>query len=103
VLKTATSDATHSRVQFNADIYQVRNARVRIIELRNDLKDVTDDIAKALQAVYDPSSVTAEVSSSSGAPAGDEADFVKPFAKVDGIAPGSPAAEAVCAQSDLSR
>lgn len=76
----------------------MRNARIRIIELRNDLKDVTNDIAKALEAIYDPSSAPASASSSINAPNNVEEDATQPFARVDGIAPGSPAAEAVCAR-----
>ncbi|KIM90509.1 hypothetical protein PILCRDRAFT_84488 [Piloderma croceum F 1598] len=83
------------------DIYQVRNARVRIIELRNDLKDVTNDIAKALETIYDPSSAPASASSSTNAPINVEEDTTQPFARVDGIAPGSPAAEAGMQREDL--
>jgi 26S proteasome non-ATPase regulatory subunit 9 len=68
------------------DIYAVRGARVRIIELRNDLKAVVDAIGKALEGIYDPA--IQRIDSSSERP-------LKPFAKVDGVAPGSPAAEAV--------
>ena len=78
----------------------MRHAHVRIIELRNDLKAITDDIAKALEVVYDPLAAPATNSSSSSsgeaAPASVEEGISKPFAKVDGVAPGSPAAEAVC-------
>lgn len=73
------------------DIYAVRGARVRIIELRNDLKAVMDAIGKALEGIYDPSLASQPSThhdSSSERP-------LKPFAKVDGVAPGSPAAEAV--------
>lgn len=85
------------------DIYQVRNARVRIIELRNDLKAMTNDIAKALEAVYDPSSSTAMSSSSGGVEvdSSSEEETMKPFARVDGVAPGSPAAEAGMQREDL--
>ena len=76
----------------------MRNARVRIIELRNDLKDVTNNIAKALEAIYDPSSASVQASSSIDAPNSVEEDTTQPFARVDGVAPGSPAAEAVCAK-----
>ena len=75
------------------DIWEVRHARVRIIELRNDLKDIMDSIYKGLQGVYDPSLVLdkpGEGSPSSSGPQG-----LDPFAKVDGVAPGSPAAAAV--------
>lgn len=74
----------------------MRNARVRIIELRNDLKANTDDLAKALELVYAPSAQP-EANLSPQVPpenvAIEEAPL-KPFAKVDGVAPGSPAAEA---------
>lgn len=78
------------------DIYQVRGARVQIIRLRNDLKTISDDIAKALEAVYDPSNAAAESSIPAEVdPPAEEESHPKPFAKVDGVAPGSPAAEAV--------
>ena len=75
----------------------MRNARVRIIELRNDLKAVTDDIAKVLAAVYDASAAPAPASGSDGVEMAEEED-AKPFARVDGVAPSSPAAVAVCAE-----
>ena len=71
------------------DIYAVRGARVRIIELRNDLKAVVDAIGKALEGIFDPAiQRSSRIDSTSERP-------LKPFAKVDGVAPGSPAAEAV--------
>jgi len=70
------------------DIYAVRGARVRILELRNDLKALMDAIAKALETVYDPTSATTLTAT---AP---ETSAI-PFARVDGVAPGSPAADAV--------
>lgn len=71
------------------DIYAVRGARVRIIELRNDLKAVVDAIGKALEGIYDPTiQRSSQIDSSSERP-------LQPFAKVVGVAPGSPAAEAV--------
>ena len=74
----------------NVDIYAVRGARVRIIELRNDLKTVTDDIAKVLEKVYDPSMAAASSTLSESA-----ADPEVPIARVDGVSPSSPASEAV--------
>jgi len=71
------------------DIYAVRGARVRIIELRNDLKSVMDAIAKALEGVYDPALAVPSAQESSSKNA------LKPFARVEAVAPGSPAAEAV--------
>jgi 26S proteasome regulatory subunit N4 len=71
------------------DIYAVRGARVRIIELRNDLKAVVDAIGRALEGIYDPAiQRSSQIESNSERP-------LQPFAKVDGVAPGSPAAEAV--------
>lgn len=75
------------------DIWAIRTARVRIIELNNDLKDVMDAIGKALEGVYDSSrdspvpSIPSQDASSAN---------LKPFAKVESVAPGSPAADAVC-------
>ncbi|KAJ7761490.1 hypothetical protein DFH07DRAFT_740009 [Mycena maculata] len=69
------------------DIYAVRNARVRILELRNDLTAVMNALALALQSVYNPALAPVE----SPQPSINS----KPFAKVDGVSPGSPAAEAV--------
>jgi 26S proteasome non-ATPase regulatory subunit 9 len=74
------------------DIYAVRGARVRIIELRNDLKAVVDAIGKALEGIYDPAIQRSSQIDSSP---------LKPFAKVDGVAPGSPAAEAGLQRDDL--
>jgi Nas2 N_terminal domain len=71
------------------DIFAVRGARVRIIELRNDLDAVTNAIGKALEGIYDPS---LQVGRETTAP---EDTHPKPFAKLNGVAPGSPAAEAV--------
>ncbi|KDR82812.1 hypothetical protein GALMADRAFT_238374 [Galerina marginata CBS 339.88] len=82
------------------DIYAVRSARVRIIELRNDLKAIMDAIGKALEGVYDPAlAVTSMAAESSTKPS--ESETPKPFAKVDGVAPGSPAAEALLQKGDL--
>ena len=74
------------------DIYAVRGARVRIIELRNDLKAVVDAIGKALEGIYDPA--LQRLGSSQDDSTSNESPL-KPFAKVDGVAPGSPAADAV--------
>jgi len=77
------------------DIYAVRGARVRIIELRNDLKAVVDAIGKALEGIYDPAlQRSSQNDASSDRP-------LKPFAKVDGVLPGSPAAEAALQNGDL--
>jgi len=85
------------------DIYAVRGARVRIIELRNDLEAVMNDIGKALEAVYDVNLTTAASSSeASGSSTAEETAVAsKPFARVDGVAPNSPAAEAGLQREDL--
>ena len=72
------------------DVWEVRHARVRIIELRNDLKDIMDKIMKGLQGVYDPALAADTSKAEASNPSG-----MRPFAKVDGVAPGSPAAAAV--------
>ncbi|KAF8158132.1 hypothetical protein B0H34DRAFT_656385 [Crassisporium funariophilum] len=76
------------------DIYAVRNARVRIIELRNDLKAVMDGIGKALEGIYDPALASAQSGEGEGG-------ALKPFARVEGVAPGSPASEAALQKGDL--
>ncbi|KAF9029816.1 hypothetical protein BDZ89DRAFT_1014165 [Hymenopellis radicata] len=77
------------------DIYAVRGARVRVIELRNDLGGVMSKIGTALERVYDP----AVVAQMEGPPS--EEGEQRPFAKVNGVAPGSPAAEAGLQREDL--
>lgn len=75
------------------DIYAVRGARVRIIELRNDLKDVMNAIGKALEGVYDPALAPPEPDV--------KATPDIPFAKVNGVSPASPCADAVCSSIRL--
>ena len=75
------------------DIYAVRHARVRVIELRNDLKAVMDSIMSGLQNVYNLALVQ-RASNAPDEPAAN-ASGLHPFARVDGVAPGSPAATAV--------
>ncbi|KAJ8080535.1 putative 26S proteasome regulatory subunit [Marasmius tenuissimus] len=82
------------------DIFAVRGARVRIIELRNDLEAITNEIGKALEAVYDPSIAADNKGSATMTPSA-STDSPKPFAKVDGVAPGGPAAEAGLKREDL--
>ncbi|EJD50851.1 hypothetical protein AURDEDRAFT_135190 [Auricularia subglabra TFB-10046 SS5] len=77
----------------DVDVYAVRHARVRVIELRNDLRAVMDKLADALAGAFpgDASDASSEGSKD------DEA----PFARVDGVAPGSPAAGAGLQRDDL--
>lgn len=67
-------------------------ARVRVIELRNDLKDIMEEISLALQGIYRPDPfppvsvpITADTQIETG----------QPFARVNSVAPGSPAEQAV--------
>lgn len=82
----------------------VRRARVRIIELRNDLDSLMGDIGKALEGVYSPTdgqnSEPASSKSEAAPTLKDETvlppdEELLPFAKVNVVAPGSPAADAV--------
>ncbi|KAJ7821929.1 hypothetical protein B0H14DRAFT_2371001 [Mycena olivaceomarginata] len=75
------------------DIYAVRNAQQRIIELRNDLAAVMNNLSLALQSVDDPALAPPDRPQSSMES--------KPFAKVDHVLPGSPAAEAGLQREDL--
>ncbi|KAG6831928.1 hypothetical protein H0H92_006529 [Tricholoma furcatifolium] len=73
------------------DVFAVRSARVRIIELRNDLSSVTNEVGKALETIYDPANAPKEV----------ESEQLKPFARINAVSPGSPAAEAGLQSNDL--
>lgn len=89
------------------DVWAVRHARVRIIELKNDIKSLVDQIATALQNVAQDDASSSNPTNASDQPKltngdghvndsdGEPSDSSVPFARVDGVAPGSPAAEAV--------
>jgi 26S proteasome non-ATPase regulatory subunit 9 len=88
----------------DVDLYAIRHARRRINELRNDYKAVMNEIETALQAVYDPSTgsspaVSEEVAQHTSLT--DSAESLLAFARVDGVAPSSPAAEAGLRREDL--
>ena len=86
------------------DVWAVRHARVRIIELRNDLAALMDEIADTLAAVYPRSppplaegvggAATTSQAAAEGKATSTSAELL-PFARVNGVAPGSPAADAV--------
>ena len=76
------------------DVWAVRHARVRIIELRNDLDALRDTIATALQGVFDPATLAQSKATPQNVDPSPAAQLL-PFAKVNGVAPGSPAAAAV--------
>ncbi|CAE7115512.1 unnamed protein product [Rhizoctonia solani] len=101
------------------DIVAVRSARVRVIELRNDRARLTDAIAQALVDVHNaaplnpPGAKINGVNGISGpSPAGTpepisapqtlvQSESLVPFARVDGVAPGSPAQHAGLQREDL--
>ncbi|KAI0304532.1 hypothetical protein B0F90DRAFT_1625627 [Multifurca ochricompacta] len=74
------------------DVWAVRHARVRVIELRNDLTTLMDEMAKTLETIYPRSRPE---------PPQAEDDELLPFARVNGVAPGSPAADAGMERGDL--
>lgn len=76
----------------DVDVYAVRHARVRVIELRNDLRAVMDKLADALAGAFPGDAPGVQT---------DDAEAKVPFAKVDGVAPGSPAASAGLQRDDL--
>jgi len=84
------------------DLWAVRKARVRIIELRNDVKDIMNELGKTLEDVYaqPATSPTATNQTQQEQHISTEEDMI-PFARVDGVAPGSPAAEAGLQREDL--
>ncbi|KAI0661941.1 hypothetical protein C8Q70DRAFT_1043186 [Cubamyces menziesii] len=83
------------------DVWAVRHARVRIIELRNDHKALMDKIMLALQEVYDPDQQSQDASAANSEAANGSDIALQPFARVDGVAPGSPAASAGLLREDL--
>jgi len=82
------------------DVWEVRHARVKIIMLRNDMEAVMNDIAKALEGVYEPSAPS-EPGAAASAPEPASKPALQPFARVDGIAPSSPASDAGLKREDL--
>jgi 26S proteasome non-ATPase regulatory subunit 9 len=84
------------------DIWAVRHARVRVIELRNDITAVVERIKGALEeaATEDASAIatptTNGVCNVNGITNGVNVDYEsRPIGKVNGVAPGSPASTAV--------
>ncbi|KAH9042251.1 hypothetical protein EDB85DRAFT_2071820 [Lactarius pseudohatsudake] len=86
------------------DVWAVRHARVRVIELRNDLTALMDEIAKTLETIYSRSLTPPMEGRGDGTTVtGTEAAPSEPlpFARVNGVAPGSPAADAGLQREDL--
>lgn len=86
------------------DVAQIRITRSRIIHLRNDYKGLMDKIEKGLHAHHATIAVSlAAVPSLSTSTSSSAATQLieAPFAKVNSVAPGSPAAEAGLQPGDL--
>ncbi|KZT57291.1 hypothetical protein CALCODRAFT_555486 [Calocera cornea HHB12733] len=87
------------------DLFAVRTARVRVIELRNDLDRVGDEIKRALEGVWEPvlAARAAEPKERAGrdVDAGGGGEEQVPFARVDGVMPQSPASQAGLQRDDL--
>jgi 26S proteasome non-ATPase regulatory subunit 9 len=84
------------------DIWAVRHARVRVIELRNDISAIVERIKGALEeaAAEDASAIAAPTTNDTrnvnGITNGVNAySEPRPFGKVNGVAPNSPASTAV--------
>jgi len=83
------------------DIWAVRLARVRVIELQNDISAIVERIKGALEdaAAEDASAIAApttnDIRNVSGITNGVNGYETRPFGKVTGVAPSSPASTAV--------
>lgn len=84
------------------DIWAVRHARVRVIELQNDISAIVERIKSALEeaAAEDASAIAAPtrngVLNVNGITNGVNGGYeLRPLGKVNGVAPGSPASAAV--------
>ncbi|KZO96905.1 hypothetical protein CALVIDRAFT_536827 [Calocera viscosa TUFC12733] len=86
------------------DVFAVRTARVRIIELRNDVDRVSDQIKQALEGVWEPILAARAAEPKESIPqtngVNGQADG-EAFARVDGVMPQSPASQAGLQRDDL--
>ncbi|KAJ9124746.1 hypothetical protein QFC24_003114 [Naganishia onofrii] len=95
------------------DVYTVRLARTAIVRLRNDHRAVVEEMGRVLQVVYavETNTMVSHDTSSNGADNGAPAtrnggvngtSIPQPaLAKVNAVAPGSPAAEAGLEKNDF--
>merc|ERR1712093_157417 len=79
------------------DVYSVRLARVRTIELRNDIKALSDQIKSLLEVALARPPESSQATASTSA---EEGQAPEPFAIVNGVAPGSPASSAGLLRGD---
>ena len=84
------------------DVYTVRLARAAIVRLRNDHRAVVEEMGRVLQVVYAPGDSQPLVNGTNTAGCNgtngtlnDTSTLQPPLAKVNSVAPGSPAAQAV--------
>jgi len=77
------------------DVWAVRHARVRIIHLRNDLSSLMDKIAIGLEHLHTSQSAGPTIDGEAPLPS------LLPFAKIDTVAPHSPAQLAGLRPGDL--
>lgn len=77
------------------DVWAVRHARVRIIEIRNDLIKVGEELKQALERLAEDDAATSAEAGEKPVVNGIIQEDLIAFARVDGVAPGSPAASAV--------
>lgn len=88
------------------DIVSVRHARIRLIELTNDHKRLTESIAKSLEHLHQHQPVLLSTSTVPSTPSNVPQGHTVirppgPFAKVNAVAPESPAAAANLQREDL--
>jgi hypothetical protein len=86
------------------DVYTVRHARAAIVRLRNDHRAVVEEMGRVLQVVYaardgqelgSATGESMEADRSGQRGAADGQDRQSALAKVNAVAPGSPASQAV--------
>ena len=93
------------------DVAQIRTTRSRIIHLRNDYKALMNVIEKAVHAHFEylqnnplpPSTSTASTNGVFSVPVEPAQVLEAPFAKVNSVVEGSPAAQAGLKPQDLIR
>ncbi|KAI5450574.1 putative 26S proteasome regulatory subunit [Naganishia albida] len=90
------------------DVYTVRHARAAIVRLRNDHRAVVEEMGRVLQVVYaaregEGPAIVVERSAVAVQPSGVNGTgrIQTALAKVNAVAPGSPAAQAGMEKNDL--